>query len=224
MELARAPAPAGDEAPLKTPVVEVLDLISAQPDGGSAPEDDSGALDDTTSQSGTEGGGEDSEEDWENESLYEDALQPLRDEQLRDGGAKYTAINLLFATSDLNAVPDACTLDEALAFRRRLHTIGKAAFAAETVGLETISAKKLCTAFGIMPPAFLEDAPDKAYHPLLAIGISREFSKRQKLPEYNTIDDAVELLKKSKNVIVLTGAGVCIVPPVLKDRMAEDGA
>lgn len=82
------------------------------------------------------------------------------------------------------------------------------AFAEETLGQDTITAKKLCTAFGILPPPFLEGAPDKAYHPLLAMGMSREYSKRIKLAQYNTIDDAVELLKKAKNVIVLTGAGV----------------
>ena len=89
-----------------------------------------------------------------------------------------------------------------------MHAIGKAAFVEETSGKETITAKKLCSAFGILPPGFLEGAPDKAYHALLAIGISREYSKRPKLPEYNTVDDAVELLKKSKNIIVVTGAGV----------------
>ena len=31
-----------------------------------------------------------------------------------------------------------------------------------------------------------------------------------KLPQYNSVDDAVALLKKSKNIIVLTGAGVGI--------------
>lgn len=31
-----------------------------------------------------------------------------------------------------------------------------------------------------------------------------------KLPQYNSIDDAVALLKKSKNIIVLTGAGVVV--------------
>ena len=108
-------------------------------------------------------------------------------------------------------MPDACTFEEAAAFRKRLHAIGKAAFVAETIEQETITAKKLCTAFGIMPPPFLEGAPDKAYHTLLAIGISREYSRRAKLPEFNTINDAVELLKKSKNIIVLTGAGVCAI-------------
>lgn len=72
-----------------------------------------------------------------------------------------------------------------------------------------MTARKLCTAFSILPPAFLDDAPDEAFHPLLAIAISREFSRRPKLPQYNTIDDAVKLLKESKNIVVLTGAGVC---------------
>jgi NAD-dependent histone deacetylase SIR2 len=90
-----------------------------------------------------------------------------------------------------------------------LRTIGQVAFAEETIGSGTITAKKLCTAFGIAPPAFLEGAPDRAYLPLLLMGMDREYSKRLKLPQYNTLDDAVELLKKSKNIIVLTGAGVC---------------
>lgn len=115
------------------------------------------------------------------------------------------------STNSDSVVPNACTLEEAVAFRERLHEIGKAAFVEETIGRDTVTAKKLCTAFGIMPPAFLEGAPDEAYHPLLAIAISREFSRRPKLPQYNTIDDAVKLLKESKNIVVLTGAGVSIV-------------
>lgn len=111
-------------------------------------------------------------------------------------------------TDCLKVIPDACTWDEAIAFRKRLHDIGKAAFVEETIGRDTVTAKKLCTAFGVNPPVFLEGAPDEAYHPLLAIAISREFSRRQKLPQYNTIEDAVKLMKESKNIIVLTGAGV----------------
>ena len=99
-------------------------------------------------------------------------------------------------------------MDEAIFFRKRLHEIGKAAFVEETIGQDTVTAKKLCTAFGVMPPIFLEGAPDEAYHPLLAIAISREDSRRQKLPQYNTVEDAVRLINESKNIIVLTGAGV----------------
>lgn len=70
------------------------------------------------------------------------------------------------------------------------------------------SAKKLLTAFGVRPPEFLEGQPDESYRNLLILAISRELSKRAKLASYNTVDDAVELLKKSKNIIVLTGAGI----------------
>ena len=32
--------------------------------------------------------------------------------------------------------------------------------------------------------------------------------KREKLPLYNTVDDAVELIEKSRNIVILTGAGI----------------
>ncbi|KAJ5482651.1 NAD-dependent protein deacetylase h.t1.c1 [Penicillium diatomitis] len=133
----------------------------------------------------------DDSEDWEALSQEGDTIQFLRDEQLRDG-----------------LVPGACTLEEAVAFRQRLHKIGKAAFVEETIVRGTVTARKLCTAFRIMPPVFLEGAPDDSYHPLLAIALSREFARRPKLPQYNTIEDALRLLQKSKNIIVLTGAGI----------------
>lgn len=103
---------------------------------------------------------------------------------------------------------EACTWEEALAFRKRLRLIGEDRFLAETVEANTITAKKLCTAFGIRFPFFLEGQPDETYHYPLRLGICRELSKRTKLPQYNTINDAVALLKKSRNIIVLTGAGV----------------
>jgi 6-phosphogluconate dehydrogenase len=51
------------------------------------------------------------------------------------------------------------------------------------------------------------------YYKLLGICIRRELEKREKLLEYNTVDDVVSLLQKSQRIIVLTGAGVRI--PVL---------
>ena len=86
--------------------------------------------------------------------------------------------------------------------------MGEDQFIAETVEAGIITAKKLCTAFGIRPPFFLDGQPDDAFYPLLGLGICRELQKRVKLAQYNTIDDAVSLLNKSKNIIVLTGAGV----------------
>lgn len=86
--------------------------------------------------------------------------------------------------------------------------MGEDQFIEETFGARTITARKLCTAFGIRTPAFLIGEPDDAFLPLLGLGICRELSKRVKLPQYNTIDDAVSLLKRSRNIIVLTGAGI----------------
>ncbi|KAJ5606166.1 hypothetical protein N7510_008947 [Penicillium lagena] len=175
------PAPTEPSEALKSPVVEIetvdmaADAVAAQ-DAGFSSELDTDS---------------DDSDAWETLSNADDAIQLLRDDQLRDG-----------------LVPGACTLEEAAAYRQRLHAIGKAAFVEETIARETVTAKKLCTAFGIIPPAFLDGAPDEAFHPLLAIAISREFSRRPKLPQYNTIDDAVRLLRESKNVIVLTGAGI----------------
>jgi len=39
--------------------------------------------------------------------------------------------------------------------------------------------------------------------------VRRVRTARKKLLEYNTIDDAVELFRNAKNIVVLTGAGVC---------------
>lgn len=89
--------------------------------------------------------------------------------------------------------------------------MGEDRFLAETVEAQIITAKKLCTAFGIRLPSFLDGQPDASYYPLLGLCISRELSKRAKLPQYNTIEDAVSLLEKSKNIIVLTGAGVSLL-------------
>ncbi|KAH8697533.1 putative histone deacetylase SIR2 [Talaromyces proteolyticus] len=177
--------------PLKQPLVE-LDVVengSADLEAEvkiAAPSD---TLKDPASPPGKDDESDVSGDEWETDSLYEEALHFVRDDQL-------------------SSVPDACTPQEASTYRKRLHEIGKVAFVEETIGNNTITAKKLLTAFGIVPPSFLEDAPDDAYHPLLGLVISREFAKRQKLENYNTIQDAVELLQKSKNIIVITGAGI----------------
>ena len=103
---------------------------------------------------------------------------------------------------------DSCTPEESALLIRQLRELGPAAFIEKTIDAEAYTAKKLLTAFGIRPPAFLADQPDEAYYNLLSLAISRELSRRIKLLEYNTVQDAVELIKKSSNIIVLTGAGI----------------
>ncbi|MCJ1356595.1 MAG: NAD-dependent histone deacetylase sir2 [Icmadophila ericetorum] len=191
---------------LKTPAVEVIDLISDMESVGvlgdkavkrekRKREDEFDEFVDVTDVIEVQDEEDEDTSDaepWETESLYEDALEGLGDEQLNGE----------------HGSDEICTLQEALAFRNRLREVGDDKFIEETIEAGTITAKKLCTAFGIRPPPFLEDAPDNAYYPLLGLGISRELSKRLKLSQYNTVDDVVALLKKSKNIIVLTGAGI----------------
>ena len=60
----------------------------------------------------------------------------------------------------------------------------------------------------IQQPSFLDAAPDNAFLPLLQAVITREMNRRRKLPHINTLEDVLRLLKESKNILVLTGAGV----------------
>ncbi|CCF39584.1 Sir2 family protein [Colletotrichum higginsianum] len=127
---------------------------------------------------------------WETDSLLEDAIAEMGDAKL--------------SSDD----PDSCTPDEAMGLRHQLRALGPAEFCRRTVDAGRYTAKKLLSAFGLKPPGFLEGAEDEAYFSLLSLAISRELSKRAKLFRYNTVDDAVELLQRSKNIIVLTGAGI----------------
>ncbi|MCJ1426674.1 NAD-dependent histone deacetylase sir2, partial [Sticta canariensis] len=191
------------ESPLKAPAVEIIDLQSAIESGEDLSPCGNGCDAWET--------GEESDEDDEDEdglSIYEEALNAMDDEELAEGG---------------DSRPDACTPEESHAYRRRLRLIGEGQFIKETVEAQTITAKKLCTAFGVRLPSFLDDAPDTSYYPLLGLCISRELSKRQKLLQYNTIDDAVSLLKGSKNIIVLTGAGISTSLGIPDFRSKETG-
>ena len=148
----------------------------------------------TTGES-SEGTGNDNAEDgedeaWETESFYEDAFDQAEEDEDGWKGA------------------DICTVEEARAYRALLRSVGTHEFIRQTIEARTITAKKLCSAFGLPNHPYLEGAADEEYYPFLGVGIQRELRKRWKLEEYNTIDDAVALLQNSKNIVVLTGAGI----------------
>lgn len=71
-----------------------------------------------------------------------------------------------------------------------------------------VTAKKLLTAFAICPPSHLEGQPDEEYYYLLSHALRRELMKRWKLPQYNSVADAVELIRNAKKIVVITGAGI----------------
>jgi NAD-dependent histone deacetylase SIR2 len=102
----------------------------------------------------------------------------------------------------------ACTAEEARLLKQRLHEVGVDQFVMETISTEKMTARKLCSAFGVRIPTFLEDQRDEAFYPLLGMAINREVNKRRRLEQFQTIDDAAMLLQKSQNIMVITGAGI----------------
>jgi len=105
--------------------------------------------------------------------------------------------------------PDVCTPAESQRYRSRLHEVGLDEFIQETLGKGAISARKLCSAFNARIPPWLDgEASDEAFYQLLGLALVRELEKRQRLPQYTTIDDAAKLLNSAKNVMIITGAGV----------------
>ncbi|KAI0898939.1 SIR2-domain-containing protein [Annulohypoxylon nitens] len=146
----------------------------------------------------------DLDDSWEVQSLFEDVIEDITEASFYD---------------DVDAV----TPEKAIEYRELLRTVGPQEFCRQTVESGTISAKKLLTAFGIRPPAFLEGLADDSYYGLLTLGMSRELAKRAKLSQYNSIDDAVALLKKSRNIVVLTGAGISTSLGIPDFRSKETG-
>ena len=198
-------------SPLKAPAIEIVNLLSDAEDSANEPAP-------PTEQPQEDASSDDfRHEEW---SMYEDALEGAVDDVSNDQSKRLVSVLILGMALDNCIVLDVCTVEESLAFRKLLRAEGEDKFLAETVENGSITAKKLCTAFGIRPPAFLEGQSDEAYYNLLGLGICRELSKRVKLPQYNTIDDVVTLLQNSNNIIVLTGAGVS-PPPALSSQLTN---
>lgn len=60
----------------------------------------------------------------------------------------------------------------------------------------------------MLPNSQIPEHLDEVFLWQIIFNLLNEPPSRKKLTDYNTIDDAVNLIKKSKNIIVLTGAGV----------------
>lgn len=93
----------------------------------------------------------------------------------------------------------------AASLRAELRRIGPEEFIRLYLTNRVIPFRLLGTAFGIDPSLPLEKA---MYLRVLGLAIMRTYHKRQKLMQYNTIDDAARLLQSSHNIMVITGAGI----------------
>ncbi|KAF7950990.1 uncharacterized protein EAE97_002542 [Botrytis byssoidea] len=136
-------------------------------------------------------GGED-DDDSIDSSLMEDAVEALTDDNILDN----------------HSDPERCTRKESQHYRNLLRKLGPREFCAVTVEADAITAKKLLTAFGVLPPMHLEGLPDEEYYQFLSFAIRRELQKRIKIPTYNTVADAIDLIKHAKKIVVITGAGI----------------
>jgi NAD-dependent histone deacetylase SIR2 len=61
-------------------------------------------------------------------------------------------------------------------------------------------------------PAALDDVEDDDLYEILGIALMRELQRRQRLTQYQTIDDVAELLRSRRHILVVTGAGVSYRP------------
>ncbi|TGO92058.1 hypothetical protein BPOR_0011g00080 [Botrytis porri] len=138
-----------------------------------------------------DGGGEDDDGSMDS-SLMADTVEALTNDEILDN----------------HSDPERCTRKESEHYRNLLRKLGPREFCAVTVEADAITAKKLLTAFGILPPMHLEGLPDEEYYQFLSFAIRRELQKRIKIPTYNTFDDAIDLIRHAQKIIVITGAGI----------------
>jgi len=103
---------------------------------------------------------------------------------------------------------DIFTPDEGRHIRQQLHELGPDQFVMEYITSGRFTARKLCSAFNIKLPVFMEDMPDDGLYPLLGRALLRELNKRMRLLQYKSIDDAAKLLRERQNIMVITGAGI----------------
>lgn len=106
--------------------------------------------------------------------------------------------------------------------RTDLRQIGPQAFLEKYLAVQARSVRQVLFAMGIQLPPDLDDVEDLQLLSILRIYLSREFKKREKLPDVNTSEDVARLLQSCRNIIVVTGAGISTSLGI-PDFRSEDG-
>ena len=101
-----------------------------------------------------------------------------------------------------------CTDEEALDIRYHAREIGLERFFAQLVVEQRISLEVLCSTFNVPLPDTPLDPPDSQLLARLKKAIAVDIRNRIKLHQYNSVDDAIALVRNAKNIVVLTGAGI----------------
>ncbi len=73
--------------------------------------------------------------------------------------------------------------------------------------------KHLLLALGVFLPRSIRDSDETSLDlllPILKTTLARILRRREKLPQYNTITDALDLLQRSNRIMILSGAGISV--------------
>ncbi|GAA5850641.1 hypothetical protein JCM9279_006371 [Rhodotorula babjevae] len=131
---------------------------------------------------------------------YQDLTDESPDDSDEDWDAVVAAAEAAFSEQDIEAM------------HHFLKERGLFAFLKEHLERRSIPPSTLLLAFGVM---IRHDAPLADQLRMLKVACSRVLRNRDKLDDYNTPDDVIDLVRRSKRILFLTGAGVstsCGIP------------
>jgi hypothetical protein len=112
----------------------------------------------------------------------------------------------LLCADEAESTDERCTKEEAASIRAELRRVGMKPFVDKYFDPTMAHPLKVFSAFAIEISE--EDLDDPMAYRAIGVAMHRELSMRRRLSAYNTFKDAVELLQKSNNILVITGAGV----------------
>ncbi|KAJ7583182.1 SIR2-domain-containing protein [Mycena floridula] len=116
-------------------------------------------------------------------------------------------LSVLFASSDND---ETWTKQERNSMLHHLKEYGISAFIQKYVVTRQIPILKLLKAFRMNLCPEFQAKPQLILLSFLNVAMSRELRRREKLPQFNTIKDAVDLIRSSKRILILTGAGISV--------------
>jgi NAD-dependent histone deacetylase SIR2 len=96
--------------------------------------------------------------------------------------------------------------EDAEQMRDLLHKLSPPAFEIEVLQVQKLSMRHVGALLGV--PTELDEYSDEEYQGFFRAMMLYVAAKRRKLNHINTIDDAANSLKTSKNILVITGAGI----------------
>ncbi|KAH6910039.1 histone deacetylase [Coprinopsis sp. MPI-PUGE-AT-0042] len=109
-----------------------------------------------------------------------------------------------------NRAEEAWTRQEVRQILHYLKERGASAFITEYVINRAIPITKLLQAFGLdLCPEVLAKSRQTVMY-ALQVGMSFHLRKREKLPQHNSIADAIQLIRNSQRILILTGAGISV--------------